>query len=204
MEAYSLSTRVDDVNHGLPWLEVCSPEGCPTHSAALEEKFSINNSDSGTLRFNEQCNRHLNDERNYRHIYPPHLRAHEPLSFLKSGLLRPILDKFTFQSSQIFHRPPHHYSTQELIHVMTQGLVVGQDEPAVDDIELLIDLLNFNLDRYEDGMSSHFCRTSISFTHSFSLYDMRPFHAVISSKQLSMSLETSCWRYRSPISDIKV
>ena len=151
MEAYSLSTRVDDVNHGLPWLEVCSPEGCPTHSAALEEKFSINNSDSGSLRFNEQCNRHLNDERNYRHIYPPHLRAHEPLSFLKSGLLRPILDKFTFQSSQIFHRPPHHYSTQELIHVMTQGLVVGQDEPAVDDnIELLIDLLNFNLDRYED------------------------------------------------------
>jgi hypothetical protein len=148
MEAYSLSTQVNDVNLGLPWLEVCSPEGYrPTHSAALEERFSINNSDSRTLNYNEQCDWQLNDERDYKHIYPPHLRIHEPLSFIKSGLLRPILDKFTFQSSQIFHRPPHHYSTQELIYFMNQGLVVDQDEPAVDDVKLLIDLLNFNLDR---------------------------------------------------------
>ena len=191
MEAFSLSTRVDDVNHGLPWLEVYSPEG----------SRSINNSDSGALHVNEQCNRQLNDERDYRHIYPPHLRAHEPLSFLKSGLLRPILDKFTFQSSQIFHRPPNHYSAQELIHLMTQGLVVCQDEPAVDDIELFIDLLNFNLDRYEDECRAVFV-TSFLLTDSFSLFDMRPFHTVISSKQLSMSLETSCWRYRSPIDGI--
>jgi hypothetical protein len=158
MEAYSLSTRIDDYHkHGLPWLEVCLPEGYrPTHAAALEEKFSINISDLGTINHNEQRNRQLNDGRDYRHIYPPHLSAHEPLSFLKSGLLRPILDKFTFQSSQIFHRPPHHYSTQELIHFMNQGLVVGQNEPAVDDIELLIDLLNFNLDRCEDDWRAVF------------------------------------------------
>ena len=30
---------------------------------------------------------------------------------------------------------------------MKQGLVIGQDEAAVDDIELQIGLLNFNLDR---------------------------------------------------------
>ena len=59
----------------------------------------------------------------------------------------PILDKFTFQSRQLFHRPPIHYSTDELIRFVKRGLVVGQDEAAVDDIELQIDLLNFNLDR---------------------------------------------------------
>jgi len=61
----------------------------------------------------------------------------------------PILDKFTFQSRQLFHRPPIHYSTEELIRFVKQGLVVGQDEAAVDDIELQIDLLNFNLDSYQ-------------------------------------------------------
>jgi len=82
----------------------------------------------------------------HQNIYPPHLHHHEPLPFSKSGLLRPILNKFTFQSTQIFHRPPHHNSTQELIDFINQGLVVGQDDAAVDNIELLIDLLNFNLD----------------------------------------------------------
>jgi hypothetical protein len=136
MEAYSLSTRVD-VNRGLPWLEVCSPE------------------DDGSTK---------------RHTYPSHLQFHEPLSFSKNGLLSPILDKFTFQSTQIFHRSPHHYSTHELLHFIDQGLVVGQDEAAVDSIELLIDLLNFNLDRLEDDCL-HVYRPSFLFTPSFSLHD---------------------------------
>ncbi|KAL3827066.1 hypothetical protein ACHAXA_007573 [Cyclostephanos tholiformis] len=121
MEAYSLSTRVD-VNRGLPWLEVCSPENDGTkHSAFMH----------------------------HRQAYPPNLQFHEPLSFSKNGLLCPILDKFTFQSTQIFHRSPHHYSTQELLNFIDKGLVASKDEAAVDSIELLIDLLNFNLDSYQ-------------------------------------------------------
>jgi hypothetical protein len=140
MEAYSLSTRVD-VNRGLPWLEVCSPENDGTkHSAFMH----------------------------HRQAYPPHLQFHEPLSFSKNGLLCPILDKFTFQSTQIFHRSPHHYSTQELLNFIDKGLVASKDEAAVDSIELLIDLLNFNLDRLEDDCLDMFIAHE-SYSHTFSL-----------------------------------
>ena len=88
----------------------------------------------------------MSDDNN-RFVYLSHLRPHKPLAFSKSGILRPILDKFTFQSAQIFHRPPIHYSTQELMHFIKQGLAVGQDEAAVDEVELYIDLLDFKLDR---------------------------------------------------------
>ena len=141
MEAYSLSTRVD-VNLGLPWLKVCPPS---THSSSLEQSFVIKNKDSRKTDYKEKsCD--VSDD-NDQDVYPSHLRPHEPLAFSKSSILRTILDKFTFQSKQIFHRPPIHYSIQELTHFIKQGLAVGQDEAAVDDVELFIDLLDFKLDR---------------------------------------------------------
>lgn len=176
MEAYSHSTHVD-VNVGLPWLEVCSVGNNRQAKllVPLEERFGIN--ESGTFQTTEYSDATSNsmfsvnldetnsnplenpleidqktttsDEQygNAHHRYPSYLRSHEPMAFEKSGLLRPVLDKFTFQSTQVFHRPPIHYSTQELVRFMKQGLVVGQNEMAVDDTELHIDLLNFNLDR---------------------------------------------------------
>ena len=177
MEAFSHSTRID-INVGLPWLEVCSANIdrlVIQHSVPLEERFGINESvvrqltETSELTWNDDVSANLeerfdastflnaddkstsSDDRqdNSHHQYPSYLRSHEPLAFAKSSLLRPILDKFTFQSRQLFHRPPIHNSTRELVHFLKEGLVVGQNEVAVDDTELHIDLLNFNLDSYQ-------------------------------------------------------
>lgn len=168
MEAFSHNTRVD-VNVGLPWLEVRSPymkSLVSQQSIPLAERFGINESvipqkaENNELTWNDDTfvtpdERLGNDIIPYsdasddKSIYPSGLRPHEPLAFVKSGLLRPILDKFTFQSRQLFHRPPVHNSKRELYHFLKQGLVVGQNEAAVDDTELHIDLLNFNLDSYQ-------------------------------------------------------
>mmetsp|Transcript_17638 Transcript_17638/g.31626 ORF Transcript_17638/g.31626 Transcript_17638/m.31626 type:complete len:982 (-) Transcript_17638:14-2959(-) len=154
MEAYSLSTHVDP-NVGLPWLDVCSSYNSPGYQAvALEERFGINsneNHDATSWNHEEKHGQQLGNEHECStssQKYPSYLRHHEPLAFAKSGLLRPILDQFTFQSKQLFHRPPIHYSIEELICFVKEGLVVDQDE-AVDDIKLQIDLLKFNLDSYQ-------------------------------------------------------
>lgn len=123
LQAYSLSTNVD-ITVGLPWLEVRSPESHPPDhhlSVALEERFGIN--DTAVLHNNEMdevdetrsgqedlSHQQQTDERDdsnsyHQYMYPLHLRHHEPMAFTKSGLLRPILDKFDFQSKQVFHRP---------------------------------------------------------------------------------------------------
>ena len=149
LEGYSLSTQVD-VNIGLPWLEVSSPGNCRSRETlALGDRFGISGIDglSSKDTVGSSPQQQDNDGTSHNFIYPLHLRHHEPLPFLKSGILRPILDRLTIQSTQTFHRPPIHYSSSELIRYMKQGLVISQDEAAVDDIELRIDLLNFNLDR---------------------------------------------------------
>mmetsp|Transcript_23361 Transcript_23361/g.49999 ORF Transcript_23361/g.49999 Transcript_23361/m.49999 type:complete len:691 (-) Transcript_23361:2-2074(-) len=159
MEAYSLNAHVDP-NMGLPWLNVCSHYRPVSDQAiALEERFGIYDSTDNGLRSNENRDAvspdnskiftQKHDGSTSSQKYPSYLRHHEPLAFAKSGLLRPILGQFTFQSRQLFHRPPIHYSTEELICFVKQGLVVRQDEAVVDDIELQIDLLNFNLDSYQ-------------------------------------------------------
>lgn len=168
MEAYALSTHVD-VNAGLPWLEVCMPSDPPFHETIrLEERFGINHSamhlsttevykrsENLYLNGNDAINDHQTDggrddePQTHKFIYPQHLRHHEPLAFSKTGLLRPILDTFTFTSQQCFHRPPIHYSTEELVSFIKQGLFVRQDDAAVDHIELQIDLLSFKLDSYQ-------------------------------------------------------
>ena len=129
MEAYSLSTRVD-VNLGLPWLEVSDLRA---HQFGQEDSVQSHGERDDESRF----------------CYLSRLQPHQPMAFFKSKLLRPILDKFTFQSTQIFHRPPIHYSTKELKHVIEQGLVVNQNAMAVDEIQLFIDLLSFKLDSYQ-------------------------------------------------------
>lgn len=175
MEAYALSTHID-INAGLPWLEVCMPsDHHAEETVLLQERFDIDDifsspapamrnraqmqnslSNGGsTLSANTEethhstFHEHADEKQNHNYIYPLNLRHHEPLAFSKTGLLRPILDKFTFQSHQIFHRPPIHYSTEELISFINQGLVYQQDEVAVDHIELQIDLLHFKLDSYQ-------------------------------------------------------
>jgi len=163
MEAFALSTHID-VNAGLPWLEICTPgDRNVTEALILEERYGIAgnisefltnaksvDTDSNSSRDDPVsiCDNSSSD-RNHHFIYPENLRHHEPLAFCKTGILRPILDKFTFQSRQVFHRPPVHYSTEELHSFINQGLVHTQNETAVDHIELQIDLLLFNLDSYQ-------------------------------------------------------
>lgn len=150
MQAYSLNTRVD-ITSGLPWLEVCVPDGQYSCACAenLEERFGI--AGDGVFQSDESahmqgdCKIPFKEEPH--HTYPPHLRHHEPLAFLKTGLLCQILDQFTFKSRQLFHRPPIHYSTDELIGFIEQGLVSKQHDAIVDEVDLKIDLLHFKLDR---------------------------------------------------------
>eukprot|EP00804_Cyclotella_cryptica_P024791 CCRYP_001753-RD/>CCRYP_001753-RD protein AED:0.03 eAED:0.03 QI:226/1/1/1/1/1/7/24/2613 len=152
MQAYSLNTRVD-VTAGLPWLEVCDPgvHFAGANADNLEERFGIAGKRNFQSDEREQMRGDsdipLQDEQ--RQSYPPHLRHHEPLAFLKTGLLCEILDQFTFKSRQLFHRPPIHYSTEELIGFIEQGLVSKQDDAVVDEVELKIDSLHFKLDSYQ-------------------------------------------------------
>lgn len=91
------------MNVGLPWLKVCLPGHTPSHDQAvpLEERFGINDGAGISHNAKKSENERVNSKPPNRPIYPSHLRHHEPLSFLKTGLLCPILDKFTFTVSQL-------------------------------------------------------------------------------------------------------
>jgi hypothetical protein len=121
LEAYALSSNID-VNIRLPWLEVNIP------SFDGESKFSMND---------------------YEWKYPLGLRHHEPFAFVVEENVRPILNKFTCTSRQLFHRPPVHYSNEELNSFIEQGLVIKQRGSVADDIDFEIDLLQFDLDSYQ-------------------------------------------------------
>ena len=155
MQAYSLNTRVD-VTAGLPWLEVYVPENnpgvCSQEKNYLEERFGIARQ-NGRVKENNNCsmqtqqspNSYIKNETHV-YIYPPHLRHHEPLAFIKTGFCSPILNKFTFKSRQTFHRSPIHYSVEELRVFISRGLV-SQDHDTIDEVDLKIDFLHFKLDR---------------------------------------------------------
>jgi hypothetical protein len=159
MQAYSLNTRVD-ISAGLRWLEVCIPKSIaeiaePARALTyLEERFGIipqeNRQRSEGSRPPESPNNSsctATDAHQY--IYPPHLRHHEPLAFMVTGFCTPILEKFTFKSLQSFHRPPIHYSSEELLAFINQGLVSREENEMVDEVDLTIDLLHFTLDSYQ-------------------------------------------------------
>lgn len=116
----------------------------------LEERYQTENNAScdgpHTPHLQDQLSSFQNETRRY--TYPPHLRHHEPLAFLQTGFCCPILNKFTFNSRQSFHRPPIHYSKDELLTFIKQGFFSKQDPYLlVDEVDLKIDLLNFTLDR---------------------------------------------------------
>jgi hypothetical protein len=155
MQAYSLNTRVD-VTAGLPWLEVCKPTSESTRSFDsnfLGEKFGIMGQgsceDSNGSTEQRAGRGDSAQSETYQYIYPAHLRHHEPLAFLKTGFCSPILDKFTFKSRQSFHRPPIHYSKDELLMFIKRGMILKQYEDMVDEVDLKIDLLHFTLDSYQ-------------------------------------------------------
>mmetsp|Transcript_4382 Transcript_4382/g.9134 ORF Transcript_4382/g.9134 Transcript_4382/m.9134 type:complete len:1753 (-) Transcript_4382:32-5290(-) len=158
MEAYSLNSHVD-ISVGLPWLEVDVP--APVEPVPLEptsqlgvlfgissprqpEVKSISKQDS--LNSLDGENKSAAD---YEWKYPPELRHHEPFAFREQKNIRPILNKSTCLSRQLFHRPPIHYSNEELKSFIAQGLGIEQSGSVVDDIDLEIDLLQFNLDSYQ-------------------------------------------------------
>lgn len=162
MQAYSLNTRVD-VTAGLPWLEVCAPihkstvdcQPDTTAQSYLEQRFGIVAHDSqGANNVNSNYTGEGNRgpaaaEETHQYIYPAHLRHHEPMAFVRSGFCSPILNKFTFKSRQSFHRPPIHYSKEELLAFIDRGLVSRHDDEIVDEVDLTIDLLSFTLDSYQ-------------------------------------------------------
>ena len=143
MEAYSTSVDVDIV--GLPWLQTqqdSADDETPSVSG-LEEHFVIGSRETDTT--NREDNLHKRTA-----IFPNHLKHHEPLPFLQSGVLSKILEKFTCQSQQLFHREPVHYSKDDLSRFIQLGLVVeDRGTDIVDGINLSIDTLSFNLNSYQ-------------------------------------------------------
>jgi hypothetical protein len=159
MQAYSLNTRVD-VSAGLRWLEVCIPTNKFAKVAEstraltyLEERFGItpqeNRERSTCSGSSESPNNSCAANETHQYIYPPYLRHHEPLAFMLTGFCSPILEKFTFKSLQSFHRPPIHYSSEELLAFINQGMVFREASEMVDEVDLKIDLLHITLDSYQ-------------------------------------------------------
>ncbi len=159
MEAYSLNSHVD-VSVGLPWLEVDVPAPTepiiPERTCHLGDLFGISSPRQSKVKnFSKQDSSNSfggeskGTAKDYEWKYPPQLRHHEPFAFREQKNIRPILNKFTCLSRQLFHRPPIHYSNEELKSFIAQGLVIEQSGSVVDDIDLEIDLLQFNLDSYQ-------------------------------------------------------
>ncbi|KAL7499599.1 hypothetical protein ACHAWT_007212 [Skeletonema menzelii] len=158
MEAYSLNSHVD-IGVGLPWLEVDVPAtvepALPEPSSQLGVLFGISSPRQVKESLSKQASSNsLHGENksaadDYEWKYPPELRHHEPFAFREQKNIRPILKKFTCLSRQLFHRPPIHYSNEELKSFIAQGLVIEQCGSVADDIDLEIDLLQFNLDSYQ-------------------------------------------------------
>jgi hypothetical protein len=225
LQAYSLSTRVD-VTAGLPWLTVCVPGSQSAYTGGesyLEERFGItgqgqNHDASGS------CSQvpEESDNDTHQYIYPPHLRHHEPLAFLKTGLLSPILNQFTFKSRQTFHRPPIHYSSDELLDFINQGLVATQDDDVVDEVDLKVKAtcrfvfsaitithslsfiirLIFFISHWT-GKKCHLCTFNALniIASSVYLHLLHHLHSICaiatSSRQLLTSSEMFCWSLRS-------
>jgi len=158
MEAYSLNSHVD-INVGLPWLEVDVPSPAepiiPERTNHLGDFFGISSPRQSKVKnYSKDSSNSFNGESNgaakdYEWKYPLGLRHHEPFAFREQKNIRPILNKFTCMSRQLFHRPPIHYSNEELKSFIAQGLVIEQSGSVVDDIDLDIDLLEFILDAYQ-------------------------------------------------------
>ena len=113
----------------------------------LEKRGRIESKASCNAPHTSDSRDHFRSSQKEAHKYPPHLRHHEPLAFLQTSFCSPILNKFTFKSRQSFHRPPIHYSKDELLAFIKQGLFCKQNDDMVDEVDLKIDLLNFTLDR---------------------------------------------------------
>ena len=132
MEAYSTSVDVDIV--GLPWLQTKDDSADPSVSG-LDKHYVAGRED------------HLPEKSA---IFPNHLKHHEPLPFHQTGLLSKILEKFTCQGQQLFHREPVHYSKDDLSRFIQRGLVVeDRGTDIVDGTKLSIDTLSFNLNSYQ-------------------------------------------------------
>ena len=181
MEAYSLNSHVD-ISVGLPWLEVdvpapagpIIPEQMSSHLGDLfgissPRQAEVNNmsKQDGSNPLDGESKDSTDD---YEWKYPPELRHHhEPFEFREQKNIRPILNKFTCMSRQLFHRPPIHYSNEEIKSFILQGLVMEQSGSVVDDIELEIDLLQFNLDSYQ-------FKTTIDLIRNVLLKPPKPHH----------------------------
>ncbi len=160
MEAYSLNSHID-ISVGLPWLEVDIPapvEHILPEPTRLGVLFGISSPRQAEAKsFSEQDSPNSNSldgenmsaADNYQWKYPPELRHHEPFAFREQKNIRPILNKFTCLSRQLFYRPPIHYSNEELKSFISQGLIIEQNGTIADSIDLEIDLLQFNLDSYQ-------------------------------------------------------
>lgn len=158
LEAYSLNSQID-ISVGLPWLEVDLPapvERSLPEPTRLGVLFGISSPGQAEVKsFSEQDSSNSIDGENmsaadnYEWKYPPELRHHEPFAFREQKNIRPILNKFTCLSRQLFYRPPIHYSNEELKSFISQGLVIEQSGTIADNIDLEIDLLQFNLDSYQ-------------------------------------------------------
>jgi len=84
-----------------------------------------------------------------RRHFQPQFAHYEPKLFRKPPLLQLIMNRCTFDSRQVFHRNPHHLSSDELAAYVRRGHLEPLLESALDQVDLHIDEMSFMLDSHQ-------------------------------------------------------
>ena len=160
MEIYAIAPGVD-VDAGLQWLDYHEDvdsgdgdtfgadkysKGADDFSGDEDELPSILPSLSvrgGSIP--EMQDAKLSSRRHFR----PRFAQYDPKTFRKPPLLQLIMNRCTFDSRQVFHRSPHHLSSDELTAYIRRGYLEPLLESALDQVDLHIDEMSFMLDSHQ-------------------------------------------------------
>ena len=154
MEIYAITPGVD-VDAGLQWLDFHSDESggrerCdsddPGEEAYADELPSILPSMSLQRGIPESSSEAKVTSRRQ---FQSQFSHYNPKAFRKAPLLQLIMKRCTFDSRQIFHRHPHHLSSEEIAAYVRRGLLEPLHEAALDQVDLHIDEMSFMLDAHQ-------------------------------------------------------
>lgn len=84
-----------------------------------------------------------------RRHFQPRFGNYDPKTFHKPPLMQLIMNRCTFDSRQVFHRNPHHLSSDEIAAYVRRGHLEPLLESALDQVDLHIDEMSFMLDSHQ-------------------------------------------------------
>lgn len=160
MEIYAIAPGVD-VDAGLQWLDyhenVNSGDGDTFEADDYSQDGDNYNSDEDelpsilpSLSVQGGSIREMPDVKAFsRRHFQPRFAQYDPKTFRKPPLMQLIMNRCTFDSRQVFHRSPHHLSSDELAAYIRRGYLEPLLESALDQVDLHIDEMSFMLDSHQ-------------------------------------------------------